>query len=68
MKYNITSVDTQTKTVRTKDVYKRTFIFGSIWKHGKTFESESLMNVTFGTSQRRLFQVPRFFLPHLEIY
>ena len=29
-------VDTRTKNVRTKDVHKRTFIFGSIWKHGKT--------------------------------
>ena len=38
-------VDTRTKNVRTKDVHKRTFIFGSIWKHGKTSQSEHLMNV-----------------------
>ena len=38
-------VDTRTKNVRTKDVHKRTFIFGSIWKHGKTSQSERLMNV-----------------------
>ena len=41
----IAPVDTQTKNVRTKDVHKRTFIFGSIWKHGKTSQSERLMNV-----------------------
>ena len=38
-------VDTRTKNVRTKDVHKRTFIFGSIWKHGKMSQSEHLMNV-----------------------
>ena len=38
-------VDTRTKNVRTKDVHKRTFISGSIWKHGKTSHSERLMNV-----------------------
>ena len=38
-------VDTETKNVRAKDVHKRTFIFGSIWKHEKTSESESVMNV-----------------------
>ena len=37
-------VGTRTKNVRTKDVHKRTFIFGSIWKHGKMSESEHLMN------------------------
>ena len=41
----IAPVDTRTKNVRTKDVHKRTFIFGSIWKHGKTSQSERLMNV-----------------------
>ena len=38
-------VDRRTKNVRTKDVHERTFIFGSIWKHGKTSQSERLMNV-----------------------
>ena len=40
-------VDTRTKNVRTKDVHKRTFIFGSIWKwkHGETSQSERLINV-----------------------
>ena len=38
-------VDTRTKNVRTKDVHKRTFIFGSIWKHGKTSQSKRVMNV-----------------------
>ena len=43
-------VETRTKNVRTKDVPKRTFIFGSVWKHGKTSDSECLMNVRFGMS------------------
>ena len=50
-------VDTRTKNVRTKDVHKRTFIFGSIWKHGKTFQSERFKDVFFTSLI--------FFLPHL---
>ena len=45
-KEHLIPVDTRTKNVRTKDVHKRKFIFGAIWKHGKTFQSERLMNVS----------------------
>ena len=61
-------VDTQTKSVRTKDVHKRTFIFGSNWKHGKTSQSERLMNVPIRYVLKTSFSRPSFFfsLTHLE--
>ena len=58
-------VDTRTKNVRTKDVHKRTFIFGSNWKHGKTSQSERLMNVPIRYVLKTSFSRPSFFfLPH----
>ena len=62
----VTPVDTRTKNVRTKDVHKRTFIFGSIWKHGKTSQSERLMNVPMRYVLNTSFSRPSFFFPSLE--
>ena len=58
-------VDTRTKNVSTKYVHKRTFIFGSNWKHGKTSQSERLMNVPLRYVLKMSFSRPSFFfLPH----
>ena len=62
-------VDTRTKNMRTKGVHKKTFIFGSIWRNGKTSELEFLMKVPMRDVLRTSFSRPSFFftLTHLEI-
>ena len=47
--------------MRTKDVHKKTFIFGSIWKNGKTSELEFLMKVPMRDVLRTSFSRPSFF-------
>ena len=44
-----------------KDVHKRTFISGSIWKHAKTSQSERLMNVPMRYVLKTSFSCPSFF-------
>ena len=65
---SIYPVDTRTKNVRTKDVHKRTFIFGSIWKHGKTSQSERIMSVPMRYVLKTSFSRHSFFfsLTHLK--
>ena len=57
------------KNVRIKGVYKKTFMFGSIWKHWKTSESKRFMNVPMSYVLKKSFPRPLFptFLTHLEI-
>ena len=53
-------VDTDQKCTY-KDVHKRTFISGSNWKHGKTSQSERLMNVPIRYVLKTSFSRPSFF-------
>ena len=54
-------VDARTKNVRRKDVHKRTFTFGSIWKPRKTSELELLINVPKRDVLQTSFSRPWFF-------
>ena len=61
-------LDIRTKNVHTKDAHKRTFIFDSIWKHGKTCQLERLVNIPMKYVLKTSFSRPSFFfsLTHLK--
>ena len=60
-------VNKRTRNVPTKDVHKRTAIFGSICNHGKTSASQRLMNVPMRYVLRTSFSCPSSFFFSLSL-